>query len=104
MSESAKPDRFEAEAVDALESKFRQSTQRLTKVAPELKERSLDGARYNIGRYIVFSYVLFLFCTGAFIMYRGAAESVANLIDIMKTLFLPVVTFVIGHYYGSKSD
>jgi len=41
---------------------------------------------------------------GLFIAFCGEPTKSAALVDIMKTLLLPIVTLVIGFYFGSKAE
>jgi hypothetical protein len=79
------------------------------KIPPEIllkHQVSPDTVRLMVTKIIIWSYAWFLLGTGAFIIFGGeqaTTEHVQWLLDIGKTLFLPVVTFVIGFFFG-KSD
>jgi hypothetical protein len=58
--------------------------------------------RFVVTRWVLGSFLGYTIVVGLFIMTKGANEQTAQLIDIMKTLLLPLVTLVIGFYFGSK--
>src|SRR5262249_33691011 len=61
--------------------------------------------RHLITMLVVCAYLLYAIAVGAFIIVSGDASKVSPLIDIMKTLLLPIVTLVIGYYFGaSRTD
>ena len=57
-------------------------------------------------RWVVGSFLGYAIVAGIFIMNHVGNESakpqIDQLMDIMKTLLLPIVTLVIGFYFGSK--
>jgi len=53
---------------------------------------------------ILVGYLGYAIAVGIFIMVCGDAVRAAPLIDIMKTLLLPIVTLVLGFYFGSKAE
>jgi hypothetical protein len=57
-------------------------------------------ARFHITRWVVWAYLAYGIGVGAFIMFGGDGAKSAVLIDMMKSLFLPLVTLVIGFYFG----
>lgn len=65
---------------------------------------SAPAVRAYITKFVVGSYIIYLFGIGIYIVACGDTSREALLMDIMKTLFLPIVTLMIGHYFGSKSD
>ena len=71
------------------------------------KRHTPAAVRSHVTHVVIWAYVLFLGCTGLAIIFGGSGltpDKTHDLIEISKTLFLPVVTFVVGHYFGSKTD
>jgi hypothetical protein len=71
------------------------------------REISPAAVRSHVTKLIVRSYIGFVCVSGLFIILGGTwatTDRINDLMEIMKTSFLPVVTFVIGHYFGSKSE
>jgi ABC-type dipeptide/oligopeptide/nickel transport system permease component len=62
--------------------------------------------RFVVTRWVVGSFLGYAIVAGIFIMNHVGNESakpqIDQLMDIMKTLLLPIVTLVIGFYFGSK--
>lgn len=72
-----------------------------------IRERSL--ARSFATRAIVAAYVGILVLVVLFICASGIISgdyhsAVSEVIDLIKTALIPVVTFVIGHYFGSSQS
>lgn len=64
---------------------------------------SPDTIRAFSTRSIIGSFCIFLLAVGAFIIFgeqHASPERVGWLIDIGKSLYLPVVTFVLGYFFG----
>jgi hypothetical protein len=60
--------------------------------------------RFRVTKWVLWSYLAYAIGVGLFIMFFGEPAKNATLIDIMKTLLLPIVTLVIGFYFGSKAE
>ena len=66
-----------------------------------------EQIRWRLTRVILFGYVI---AVGAVIVYvildgwRSGQSRFVELLDIIKVAMLPVVTFVIGYYFGSRSN
>ena len=58
--------------------------------------------RFRITSWVVGAYLFYAIAVGIFIMVYDDAAKAASLIDIMKTLLLPIVTLVIGYYFGAS--
>jgi len=65
---------------------------------------SVETARYQLTRTFVYAFLAYLFFLGAFIWIDGDTQKTATGLEIAKTLFLPIVALMIGHYFGSKSS
>lgn len=68
---------------------------------------SAPRVRASLTRNIVLVFLAYVLFAGLFIIFGGYAATASKidaLIEIAKTLLLPVVTLVIGHYFGSKPD
>jgi surface polysaccharide O-acyltransferase-like enzyme len=71
-----------------------------------VQERS--AARSHATRVIVIVYALVMVATALFIIASGFLagdfkEAIAELLDFIKTALIPVVTFVVGHYFGASN-
>ena len=64
----------------------------------------LAAARYHVARVVLWSFLGYAIAVGLFIMFCNEPTKTATLIDIMKTLLFPIVTLVIGFYFGSKAE
>lgn len=67
---------------------------------------SPDQVRWFLAKYVVWLYVGIVSATALYFIYRGlfCGENVAvQLFDLIKIAVLPIVTFVIGYYYGSAT-
>jgi hypothetical protein len=64
------------------------------------------AVRAHVTMVVVWSFALYAGGVLVFIMLSKDTNSAKFniLIEILKTLLLPIVTFVIGHYFGSKSE
>ena len=67
-------------------------------------ERPIPSAtvRFVVTKWVLGAFLGYAIVVGLFIMSKGESAQTAQLIDIMKTLLLPIVTLVIGFYFGSK--
>ena len=66
-----------------------------------------DAVRAHVTKLVVWAYVVFLFGAAAYFGFGGNFSDpirISNIFELIKTAFLPVVAFVIGHYFGSKSS
>jgi hypothetical protein len=63
---------------------------------PRLDVRSLG--------LVVGAFVASVMGTGVFIMAAGTSDGTAAIIEMLKVFFLPLVTLVLGHYFGSKAE
>ena len=72
-------------------------------LAPKV-EQPIPAAtvRFVVTKWVLLCFLGYASVVGGFIMYKGESAQTAQLIDIMKTLLLPLVTLVIGFYFGSK--
>lgn len=52
---------------------------------------------------VVVSFFAYAGVVGLFVIFWDAPAKAATLIDIMKTFLLPVVTLVLGFYFGRNS-
>jgi hypothetical protein len=98
-------DDFE-EQVRQAEATARAAEERLDPIAPRLAHvpTSPAAVRAHVTRLVVWSFVVYAGAVLAFIMLSKEMDKFTTLIEILKTMFLPIVTFVIGHYFGSKSE
>jgi hypothetical protein len=70
-----------------------------------------DNIRAFVTRWVIIVFLGYIASVGLYIIigsntgdHAVTTEKTANLMEIAKILLLPVVTFVIGHYFGSKAD
>jgi hypothetical protein len=60
--------------------------------------------RALVTKSVVAAFIVFVGGVGLFIMFSGDDGKFMILVDMLKTLLLPVVTFVLGHHFGSRSE
>jgi hypothetical protein len=60
--------------------------------------------RFHLTQWIVWSFIFYAVVVGGFIMFSEEKDKFTILLEILKTIFLPLVTLVIGHYFGSRSE
>lgn len=64
-------------------------------------------ARWSIAKYVIWTWMGVVGATTAFLIVGSSyatPETTSNLFELIKIGLLPIVTFVIGHYFGSKSE
>lgn len=97
--------------IDAIERQIAETEQTTPAVGDTVElitAREFNRARARLSLVVIWAYVSIL---GVITVYIIAADlldgrpgaSVAVLLDMAKTLVLPVVTFVVGHYFGASS-
>src|ERR1700730_16202151 len=57
--------------------------------------------RSHLTRLVVWAFIAYAFGTGIYVVWCGDPAKVLSLMEIMKTMLLPLVTLMIGHYFGS---
>ncbi len=99
---------IQAGEIDRLTEVFQRLEDTRLQTAPLLTDpASPTGVRSFVSRWVVIGFVLFIAAFALFVMFGGdrvTTEKTSLLMEIAKSLILPVVTFVIGHYFGSKTD
>src|SRR5262249_37936491 len=60
--------------------------------------------RYHVTLCVLLSYLACVLLVGVFIVFGSDAAKTATLVDILKTLLLPIVMLVIGFYFGSSKS
>ncbi len=77
----------------------------LKRRAPEIdKPVAAATVRFQVTKWVLWSYLGYAIAVGLYIMWKGESSQTTQLIDMMKTLLLPIVTLVIGFYFGSKAE
>lgn len=64
-------------------------------------------ARWSIAVFVIGVWIFVVAAATFFLIFGGSyatVERVDQIMELIKVALLPVVTFVIGHYFGSKSD
>jgi sterol desaturase/sphingolipid hydroxylase (fatty acid hydroxylase superfamily) len=72
----------------------------------EIKAKSDTRNRDLIVKCVVLAYVSSIVAIMAYLLFVGFppnANSFQNMSEILKIGVIPIVTLVIGHYFGSKS-
>jgi hypothetical protein len=80
--------------------------EQVNRLAPKIEEQSFSpsAVRFQVTKWVVGTFLIYAAVVGLFIMNKGESAQTTQLIDIMKTLLLPIVTLVIGFYFGSKAE
>jgi hypothetical protein len=64
----------------------------------------LAQARFTVATWVIIAYLASFLGVGVFIAIAGDQAKDSLLVDMMKTLLLPLVTLVLGYYFGSKAE
>jgi len=90
--------RRRSEELESAEQQLRTTEKKIDRPIPAAT------VRFHVTKWVLWSFLAYAIGVGLFIMICGDAARSALLIDIMKTLLLPIVTLVIGFYFGSKAE
>jgi uncharacterized membrane protein required for colicin V production len=94
--------------IERVAETLNKAEQNQKRVDPLLKPGSAPAfVRLFVTRTAIIVWAVFILGLGLFVIFGGAnatQEKIANLIDLLKVGILPIVTFAIGHYFGSKSE
>jgi uncharacterized membrane protein len=63
------------------------------------------AVRAHVTRVIIYFFVVYVAVVGLYVIFAPTLppDRISNLLEVLKTAIIPIVTFVIGHYFGSKS-
>jgi hypothetical protein len=64
----------------------------------------LPLARYHFTRIVLWAFIFAVFGVGVYAAFCSPADRVATLTDLLKVTLLPLVTLMIGHYFGSRGE
>lgn len=64
----------------------------------------MPRVRYRFTLTVLWALLVSLATIAIFYMCTGDKDKASFLFDIVKVAILPLVTLMIGHYFGSKSD
>jgi hypothetical protein len=77
------------------------------KIAPQLSAGPApETVRFLVTKIAIGVWATFVVLLALFIIFGGnyaTPEKMASLLEILKVGILPIVTFAIGHYFGSRS-
>jgi hypothetical protein len=96
-----------AKAIQEVQEREEKVEEGLKPIAPKLNKLPFPSpaeVRFHLTQWIVGAFIVYSAAVGIFIMWSEEKEKFTILLEILKTLFLPLVTLVIGHYFGSKSE
>jgi hypothetical protein len=62
----------------------------------------LDRARFHLTQIVLWSFLMFLVVIILTVEANYDAPRTRLLIDVCKTMLLPLVTLMIGHYFGAS--
>ena len=65
------------------------------------------AVRSFVTRLIIWLFCMYIVGMALYVAFQcdvPSKDRITYLFEILKTAVLPVVTFVIGHYFGSKAD
>ena len=87
------------------EAHGRQDRQRPAFEQPVIEAR--ERVRGHVTKVVIYGYVAALAVILGWLLFvdnTQGAEKFTMVMDVIKIAALPVVTFVIGHYFGSQSN
>jgi hypothetical protein len=61
-----------------------------------------DGVRSFVTKWVVGVFILIIFGVAAYSLLGSNADSVIRTADIVAKFYLPIVTLVLGHYFGAS--
>lgn len=64
----------------------------------------VDRIRWQLTLIVVIAFLLFLAALALYVFIFGDMPRATFIFDVLKTLLLPIVTLMIGHYFGSRSS
>lgn len=60
-------------------------------------------ARFHLTQVMVWAFLILVYAVIVYIEANGEVTRATLVVDILKTMLLPLVTLMIGHYFGTKS-
>jgi len=93
--------------IDSQIAAAEEAVKRSEKAVEDLAQRQQADDRSHIAKLIVWAFVLLMGIVVAAVIvnlsnWNAISESAKFLLAILSSVMLPVVTLVIGHYFGSK--
>jgi hypothetical protein len=64
----------------------------------------IDSARYQFTQIVLWAFLIFIVVIVLSIEANVEDKHLDKLTDILKTMLLPLVTLMIGHYFGARSS
>jgi hypothetical protein len=64
----------------------------------------IAAARFQLTQLVLWAFLVCIAVTVIAILCDYDNQRVVLMIDLLKTMLLPLVTLMIGHYFGSKGD
>lgn len=102
------PDPFDINQAEALLKTADQSQQKLTDTVDASNKARLGRDRSHIVLCVMGLYVFSLGCAVLYMLWRGFTHhdetTVTNLSELIKIAILPIVTLVIGYYFGTAKS
>ena len=86
-----------------------QSTQKKRSLDDVIQAHSVisrEQVRWKVARLIIGAYVIIIVISVLYLMIRSfitGVDEFPNMIELVKIAVIPVVTFVLGYYYGTSS-
>jgi hypothetical protein len=99
------PDNLRADiqrAIEEVESAKKEQAAREKQISQPIPAPAV--VRYHVAKVVIWSFLGYVGLVGAFVAFFDDPTKNTMLIDIMKTLLFPIVTLVIGFYFGSKAE
>jgi uncharacterized membrane protein len=93
--------------IDSQIAAAEEAVKRSEKAVEDLAKRQQADDRSHIAKLIIWAFVLLMGIVVAAVIvnlsnWNAISESAKFLLAILSSVMLPVVTLVIGHYFGSK--
>ena len=98
------PDDLQTDIEGAREQVERAQVEQVQR-APKIDQPiSLSTVRFRVTRWVLAFSAACVILVGSFVVFGNDSDKTKTLVGILTTLLLPIVTLVMGFYFGSKSE
>lgn len=101
MAEPVRPASEPVPSIDDLRSRIA-SLKQAAPTTQDIIDRKLANDRSWVTRWVVGTFLLVMIAVIAKSLFYGYDASLASVVDLIKTVLIPVVTLILGHYFGQS--